>query len=357
MALDVFKETTQTAILNELKATNALVSILAHGYEIESPQALKELAASGQIRKWLTEGDVIFIPWTDYSVATPVEYSVANAVVYIGDAYDEHDVKHENALWLMPVYCTPFDTVFDAAEDTVVNIAEEPNALEGWYYWGLDGADTYTALDLSAGDAIPTTHASVHKCGINSLSVLRYGYNRWRDSAYRQYLNSDVGPNVGWWTSTHLGDKAPAAAQTNRPGYIYGFPAEWQAIFQNVRVQTATNTVTDGGVTDVTYDKFFLPSSEQMYGAPQAAGVEGDYWPYWKEETGLPAPSNGSSTNTNEARKIARWSNPSGAAASVRLRSASRGSSTSVWSVATAGYLNSSYANASHAAQPACVIF
>ena len=60
--INVFKETTQQAILAELKAQNALMNIIANGYDIDSPAALKELVKSGQIAKWLNIGDVIFIP-------------------------------------------------------------------------------------------------------------------------------------------------------------------------------------------------------------------------------------------------------------------------------------------------------
>lgn len=354
--LDIFRETTQQAILNELKAQSALVSILAHGYDIDSPAALQALCASGQIGKWLHIGDVIFIPWTDNTGNAPVEYSFPFVVTYIGDVYDAHGEKHENGLWLMAMYAEPQEIPFDASEDTVVDLATEPNALEGWYYWGLTGSD-YTELKLATGDAIPTSYGSIHKCAVNNLSTLRYGYNRWSMSAYRQWLNSDAEKGAGWWTPQHMGDVAPGATHLNKPGWLAGFTAEWRAIFKPVRVETACNTVTDGGVTDTTYDTFFLPSLEQMYGVPQAAGVEGEYWPYWKDETGLPEPSNGSSSAPNDARKIPSIANPTGAAVSVRLRSANRGYSYYVWYVATGGYLYNTTAYSAYRAQPACVIY
>lgn len=354
--LDIFKETTQVEILNELKATSALVSILAKGYDIDSPAALQELCASGQIAKWLNIGDVIFIPWTDYTGNAPVEYSFPFVVAYIGDCYDEHDVKHENGLWLMAMYAEPQEITFDEAENTVVDPTTETTAQEDWYYWGKTG-NTFTALNLAAGDAIPTSYDSVHKCGINNQSILQFGYNRWKDSAYRQWLNSDAAKNTGWWTSQHTGDVSPSAAMVNKPGWLYGFTAEWRAIFKPVRVDTACNTVTDGGVTDTTYDQFFLPSLEQMYGVPQAADVEGHYWPYWKEETGYAEPNNGSSGAPNDARKIPSIANPTGSAVSCRMRSAYRGHSSSVWHVSTAGYLNNSSTNYSYRSLPACVIY
>lgn len=330
----------------------------AGGTMILGPEEIQKLVADGKAKSTFNIGDVIYIPWTNYTPSTPVVYQFPFVVVHIGDVYDQNDVVHHDALWLMAMYAEPEEIVFDAAEDTVVDLSTESNALEGWYYWGLTGTD-YTELQLSTGDAIPTTYDSVHKCAINNLSVLRYGYNRWRDSAYRQWLNSDAAKNANWWTSQHEGDIAPTNTYTNKPGWLYGFENRWLDVIKPVKVQTACNTVTDGGVTDVTYDRFFLPSLEQMYGNPLAAGVEGDYWEYWKEETGLDAPSNGSSNDTNEARKIPSVVNyPRGSAVPCRLRSASRGSGYSVWSVSTGGYL--SYGTAAYGAfrsLPACVIY
>lgn len=331
----------------------------AGGAMILGPEEIQKLVVDGKAKSTFNIGDVIYIPWTNYTPSTPVVYQFPFVVVHIGDVYDQNDVLHHDALWLMAMYAEPEEIVFDAAEDTVVDLSTEPNALEGWYYWGLTGTDQYTALNLSTGDAIPTTYDSVHKCSINNLSVLRYGYNRWRDSAYRQWLNSDAAKNANWWTSQHEGDIAPTSTYTNKPGWLYGFENHWLDVIKPVKVQTACNTVTDGGMTDITYDRFFLPSLEQMYGNPQAAGVEGDYWEYWKEETGLDSPSNGSSSDTNEARKIPSVVNyPRGSAVGCRLRSAYRGGGGFVWVVSTGGYLGSyGSANVAHRSLPACVIY
>ena len=324
---------------------------------IQDPAALQRLAASGQAGKILEVGDIIYIPWTNYTPSTPVQIQFPFVVVNIADCYDENGVKHENAVWLQAMYAQPEEIPFDAAEDTAVDLSTEPNALEGWYYWGKTG-DTYTKITADVGDALPTTYDSVHKCGINDVNVLKYGYNRWKDSAYRQWLNSDAAKNANWWTSQHTGDVAPTTTYTNKPGWLYGFSQEWLDIIKPVKVQTSCNTVTDGGVTDVTYDKFFLPSLEEIYGNPQIADVEGPYWPWWKERTGLESPSNGSSSDTNDARKIPQVTQaPKGSAVSCLLRSASRGHSNVVWSVYSAGYLSSYYAYSAARAFPACVIY
>ena len=324
---------------------------------IQDPAALQRLAASGQAGKFLEVGNVIYIPWTNYTPSTPVQIQFPFVVVNIADCYDENGVKHENAVWLQALYAEPEEIPFDVAEDTTVDLTTEPNALEGWYYWGKTG-DNYTKITVDVGDALPTTYDSVHKCGINDLNVLRYGYNRWKDSAYRQWLNSDAAKNANWWTAQHTGDIAPTTTYTNKPGWLYGFSKEWLKIIKPVKVQTSCNTVTDGGVTDITYDKFFLPSLEEVYGNPQIADVEGPFWPYWKEETGLESPSNGSSSDTNDARKIPQVQQaPNGSAVYCRLRSAYRGHSYYVWAVSSAGYLSNYGAAYAYRAFPACVIY
>ena len=110
--------------------------------------------------------------------------------------------------------------------------------------------------------------------------------------------------------------------------------------------------MTDSGVTDTTVDKFWLPSIEEMYGAPQIADIEGPYFPYWKQKTGLENPSN----DAVSGRIITAIENHNSAQA-CRLRSAHRGNSSNAWYVATAGNLSYyGYANGAYRCAPACVI-
>ena len=264
----------------------------------------------------------------------------------------EDGTKHPG-LWIGMKYATIEDVQFDAPESNIVDLTEEPNALADWYYWGLTGT-TYTKLNVATGDALPTTYDNVIKCSVNHLDVVRYGYNRWKDSGQRQWLNSAAG--IGeWWTAQHPGDIAPTQLSTLK-GFMAGLDSDFLSVVTPVKIKTSCNTVTDGGVTDTTVDRFFLQSVEEVYGSPQIADIEGPYFPYWKQITGLDSATNGSSSDTNDARKIRRINNPNGNAANVRLRSAYRGYSANAWCVYTGGYLYSYGANYSYAALPACVI-
>ena len=254
-------------------------------------------------------------------------------------------------LWLGAKYCTIEDVQFDAPEHEE---ATEETAQDGLYYCGVNES-TYTMLNLAAGATIPYgSYEHVYHGVINHKDAYQYGYNRWRDCGQRQWLNSDGG--IGeWWTPTHVGDTAPNQLATLK-GFMAGLDSDFLAVTQPVQIKTACNTVTDGGVTDITVDRFFLQSVEEVYGLPQIADVEGPYFPYWKQITGYDNPTNGSGSDTNEARKIRRINNPSGGAAYVRLRSCYRPYVSSAWICYAGGYLYSSYAGTAYAALPACVI-
>jgi len=356
LAVDVMTETTQLAILSELRTQAALLNIIAQGHQIDSPETLQWLCATGQINLWFSVGDVIYIPWTDNTGDTPVEYSLPFVVVHIGDVYDQNNTLHHNGLWLMAMYAAPHDMPFDAPESTTVDLTTEVTAQEGWYYWGVAGT-TYTALNLNPGDVIPGNYSSVRKSTINNVDVLKSGYNRWSQSAYRQWLNSEAAKDEGWWTEQHTGDVAPSPTIVNLPGWLNGFSSDWRAIFQPVKVETACNTITDGGETDVTYDRFFLPSLEQVYAVPQADGVEGGFWEYWQNETGFDTPYNGSAADSSDARKIPTAANQAGSAVNIRLRSALLGNAHYGWSIRSGGYVDGNSVSAQCYAMPACVIY
>lgn len=317
-----------------------------------TPEQIQIIAAGGHADDYFSIGDIIYIDWTDNTPATPVTYSVPHVVVHFGDVEDENGTVHKNAMWLMWMYATPQAIQFDHPEW----IAETETTFQsGYYYYVASGDGGYTEVEVTAGDTIPegTTYYKHVRSGM--AGRLRYGSNDWSQSAYRQWLNSDGGKGE-WWTAQHDSDVAPDQADTV-PGFLTGYTEDWKAIFKPIKVTTALNTVCDGGVDVVTYDKFFLPSLEQMYGSPQKSGVEGDVWEYWIEETGMPSRSNGSSTNTNPARQIPSITAPDGAAVTCRLRSAHRSTTNHVWNVNAAGYL--SYGSASYASRalPACVIY
>lgn len=348
MGVSIFEGNKAERIANSLEI---MAAASMGGIDRTDPIQLQSIVRMGKTREIFTPGDIIYIPWTDYSLAEPVTYQVPHVVTHIGPVEDKAGNTHNDALWLMWMYATPQAVQFDHPEAIE---ATEETFQEGYYYYIKNGSD-FVEQTVTVGDPIPTGTTYYKHVRTGMAGRLRYGSNDYEESAYRQWLNSDKGKGE-WWTAQHDSDVAPNELAT-LPGFLTGYEDDWKTAFKPIKVQTAKNTVCDEGVTAVTYDKFFLPSLEQMWGSPQASGIEGDYWEYWKNETGYATRTNGSSTNTVEARRIRSIAAPSGSAVYCRLRSASRSYAHNVWYVYTAGCIYGYNAYSSYRAQPACVIF
>ena len=210
---------------------------------------------------------------------------------------------------------------------------------------------------VSEGTALFTlsSAAKYNANGEGNLQSCGYGYNRWAFSSMRKWLNSDAVAGQ-WWVASDNADR-PAQQLATLDGFMKGFESDFLSVLGKVKVTTALNTTSDSeiGASEVTYDTFFLPSLEQEYIVPQASGVEGAYWPYWKERLGLNSPQAQGSANVNHIRYAydARTS-----AQSCRLRSASRGHAYNAWYVYPSGHAYNGSAGAAYAYRgcPACVI-
>lgn len=316
-----------------------------------SPAQIQTIVADGRASEFFSICDIIIIPWTDYSQTTAVTYDFPFVVANIADCVDDNGVTHHNALWLQAMVATPQTIQFDAPEQIV---ATEETFQHGMYYYTKNADDSFTEQSVTAGDPIPTgtTYYKHYRTGMSGR--LRYGSNSYKESAIRQWLNSSGAKNA-WWTAQHESDVAPTQ-HSSVPGYLTGFNDDWLSVIKPVEVKCYRNTVCDGGGWDTMYDRFFLPSLEEVYGSSQLSG-EGVYFPYWKEETGLQSPSNGSSTDTNDARKIPSVANKYGSAVHVRLRSAYRDTTTIAWGVYSTGCLGYGNAHYSYRFLPACVIY
>lgn len=246
--------------------------------------------------------------------------------------------KHPG-LWIMSKHSVP-GAKFDEQER---EIATEETAIGGLFYCGIKNYKT-TMLDLEAGSPIPyNEYTDVYHNTVNSKSVFSRGYNRYFLSAIRQWLNSDALADQ-WWQSQHIGDSPEDGYgdRTGIPGFMACLDKDFLSVINPVKIQVAANTLTDGGITDVMYDRFFLQSVEEVYGVSEASGIEGPYFPYWKNATGLDNPSNGSSSDTNNARKISRVMSPTGNIFPTLLRSTYRGTASELWAI-DRGYISYIY--------------
>ena len=102
-----------------------------------------------------------------------------------------------------------------------------------------------------------------------------------------------------------------------------------------------------------TFDRFFLPSIEQMNVVPQLSGAEGEYWAYWRRRLGVSAPVAQWGTFPN---LITTAINAKTSPQHVRLRGAHRGVSCHAWLVNASGYVTSNSASNATRFSPVCVV-
>lgn len=210
--------------------------------------------------------------------------------------------------------------------------------------------ETVSVISGQNGTDLGTLQYDVRNGSLNSMQETAYGWNRWKTSAIRQYLNSDQ-PKGKWWTPQDEWDVAPDQLAT-KDGFLCGLSDDMKQAIKTVKVVTYANTVQDGGEADITYDKVFLPSLEQMYINPQISG-EGNTHEYWKRRSG-------SSTKFQQWDTYPRLihyavenhTSPQG----VRLRSAGRGYASRTWYVHSSGYVSNGGAFNAYRFSPLVVI-
>lgn len=197
--------------------------------------------------------------------------------------------EKRNALILQSKYATIETLMFDKKE--IIRDITETTAKAGWTYCDGNG-DT---INVKVGDPLPVPeHGSLGKYAI-SKDVALYGYNRYSHSAVRQWLNS-VLPAGSWWSEQHFGDIEPSEHYT-LDGFMLGLEKDFLNVVCPVAVTTMCNNSSDVYETgvDVTYDFFWLPSKEEVFGVPDQGnglsdqpgdGVEGTVLPYWRLITG-----------------------------------------------------------------------
>lgn len=221
--------------------------------------------------------------------------------------------------------------------DCGVNSANNPANGRTWYVYAKGDTtvkQTGTTSSGANGTQLGTTSAidGHHTNGrVNAPSRVVYGYNRWSQSALRQRLNSAAAAGA-WWTTQNPWDRPPAQAATV-PGFLAGYAEEVYRHFKPIKVVTVACNA-DDNVEDITYDRVFLASLEQMYCVPQFSGKEGEYWEYYKRLLGRTTPA---PTSKTYARLIKYALNAPTSAQYCFRRSAYRGGAYGVWGVYASG--------------------
>lgn len=285
------------------------------------------LSRNGYAQKIFDYGDQILEKWTD--TAANKEYDFPWQITHFEDVELE-DGEIIQGTFLEAHYTTPFGVQFsnraflrcpdglkagtynvtlgakwgdkDAQKDTtwqftltkdvptggsVAGFTQMPDVTSSnWKAtsYAADGITTIETVPItsgSGGTSLGTMQYATRNGNLNSMQEAGYGWNRWKYSAARQWLNSNQ-PKGKWWTKQDDWDVAPSQLAT-KDGFLCGMPAEMLAVLKTVKVTTLANTVNDGGVTDITYDKVFLASMSQMN--VNMSKEEGAVHEYWQRRT------------------------------------------------------------------------
>lgn len=131
--------------------------------------------------------------------------------------------------------------------------------------------------------------------------IQKYGSNRWKESAIRQWLNSSAGAGE-WWTAQTEYDTKPDNADS-QAGFIFGLDPEFYSVIGSVEKQTASSGLALA-TTDITSDKFFfLSNSEVLFnGFNDSEGIRYQYFSTWSDRIGKGLSSTDKSGDPNAIR-------------------------------------------------------
>lgn len=202
---------------------------------------------------------------------------------------------------------------------------------------GITTIETVAVTSGSEGTDLGTMQFATRNGNLNSMQESAYGWNRWKYSAARQWLNSEQTKGK-WWTKQDDWDIAPSQLAT-KDGFLCGMSADMLAVLKTVKVTTLANTANDGGVTDITYDRVFLASMSQMN--VNMSKEEGIVHEYWQRRTNSKTPIEPWKTYPVMIRySAADHTSPQ----YVFSRSTYRGNANNVMRVNSSGYVNSTNA-------------
>lgn len=399
----LFTEDTAQKMLAEMARQTAIMSATAKDQiaAITSEMgSISRLVRQGYGPTLMEVGDQLIHKWTDGST----NYDVPHDIVHFSDV----ELKNGEivpGMFMQWHFCSPFGVQFDAAEafyyaetelaagtynvivgenwgtyckknevyqftltkpvpagGQIAGFTSMPDqAPANWRVSTYESAESTTPIETvtpSAGSN-GTNLGTLTAAGdgkLNSIQRVAYGYNRWSQSAIRQYLNSAAAAGQ-WWKPQNKWDRPPAELASHA-GFLAGYSDDFIAAIKAVKVRTALNTVTDAaeGTYEDTYDKIFLPSLEQEFITPQASGIEGDAWEYWKKAVERSTPTPWYKTFAEGGHPITYAINAKTSAQAVRLRSAIRGNAGITWYVYASGYVYIYSATSSSRFAPACVI-
>lgn len=236
------------------------------------------------------------------------------------------------------------------------------NARISTYASGSDRTALESGVVVTAGtggtDLGTVLIAVQESAGLNSIHRMRYGSNKWSESAMRQHLNSAKVAGQVWSPKSHW--DRPPSWDASTAGFMHGLDPEFVKICADVELLTALSTAagdtstTEGSAGtgyETTVDKYFLPSRPEVFGGGDNASDKGDAWQYYSANSDVPGGSGNSGNDSNRIKV-----NTSGTPYYWWLRSPHVGYGNNVRGIYPAGNVSNNSAYSSNGVAPACVI-
>lgn len=237
------------------------------------------------------------------------------------------------------------------------------NAKISTYASGSDRTALESGVVVTAGTGgtdLGTVLVAVQEsAGLNSIHRMRYGSNKWSESAMRQHLNSAKVAGHVWSPKSHW--DRPPSWDASTAGFMHGLDPEFVKICADVELLTALSTAAGDTTTiegsagtgyETTVDKFFLPSKPEVFGGGDNASDKGDAWQYYSANSDKSSQANNPGFDSNRIKVQASNGNPY----YWWLRSPDVGYGDVVRCVSTDGHISGYYAYDSSGVAPACVI-
>lgn len=138
--------------------------------------------------------------------------------------------------------------------------------------------ETVSVTKGSSGTNLGTIEYYTRSGNLNADNIRYYGSNDWKESAIRQWLNSNK-PAGQWWTPQNPWDRPPAYAEIMN-GFMYDLDPEFLDVIGKTQVTTNYFDTSTGALngTYTTEDYFFLMSQSQVSSDFSGEGTK--YTPY-----------------------------------------------------------------------------
>ena len=309
----------KTNIVSAINSLNGIVRIIAN--RDTSWAGIRENVKSGY-------GEILYPVGTDFSVSCPSGAPYNNIVFTVVN----HRVENNEPIMTLLMKRCIYGIQFDAPQAAFV--ASEAMAAGTYHFKLLDGYDTsydggkyvqFTIVNpLVAGDQIVITwgynqtwigkNAYVYhafdttptetrvmsegqggtylgvadgsSANLNHTHRFRYGSNNWKESAMREWLNSDA--QAGAWQTQQTRFQRPCSYASSKAGFISYLDPSFVAAVRTGTHLNRTNQVFDLLGTKVAYstdERFFLLSNEEIGFTSESGIVCGSLFSFYDGAT------------------------------------------------------------------------